>query len=247
MDASPSTDTVGRDYRRLDSAHLVTTADALQRRIAARFPASGLSRVASELAQACRDGAELERWLARPNWLLRGVTLFGSLLFVVLIGAALSRLDVRWSVGALSELLQALESGVNDLVFLGVAIYFVATWERRKKRARVLRALHVLRALAHIVDMHQLTKDPEFAPTRGSTTAASPVRTLSAFELTRYLDYCSESLSLISKVAALYAQPFDDAPALAAVKEIEDLTNGLSRKIWQKIMILDRRMSPGPG
>jgi hypothetical protein len=36
---------------------------------------------------------------------------------------------------------------------------------------------------------------------------------------------------------------------LAAVGEIEDLTDGLSRKIWQKITILDRVMSderPGP-
>ena len=31
---------------------------------------------------------------------------------------------------------------------------------------------------------------------------------------------------------------FDDAVALAAVNEIENLTTGLSRKIWQKIMIL---------
>lgn len=28
--------------------------------------------------------------------------------------------------------------------------------------------------------------------------------------------------------------------SLAAVNELEDLTAGLSRKIWQKIMILDR-------
>ena len=31
---------------------------------------------------------------------------------------------------------------------------------------------------------------------------------------------------------------------LAAVNEIENLTNGLSRKIWQKIMIFDRILAP---
>jgi poly-beta-hydroxyalkanoate depolymerase len=63
---------------------------------------------------------------------------------------------------------------------------------------------------------------------------------MSAYELTRYLDYCSEMLSLAGKVAALYAQNFPDAVVLAAVNEVETLTTGLSRKIWQKIMILNK-------
>lgn len=56
--------------------------------------------------------------------------------------------------------------------------------------------------------------------------------------MTRYLDYSSEMLSLAGKVAALYAQGFSDPVALSAVNEVENLTTGLSRKIWQKIMIL---------
>lgn len=48
----------------------------------------------------------------------------------------------------------------------------------------------------------------------------------------------SETLAVIGKIAAVYAQTSDDAAALAAVDEIEDLTTGLSRKIWQKLMIL---------
>ena len=47
-------------------------------------------------------------------------------------------------------------------------------------------------------------------------------------------------LSLLGKTAALYLQDFDDSVAIAAVNEIESLTTGLSRKIWQKIMIIDR-------
>ena len=46
-------------------------------------------------------------------------------------------------------------------------------------------------------------------------------------------------LSLLGKLAALYVQRFDDSVALAAVDGIEDLTNGLSRKIWQKIAVLE--------
>jgi hypothetical protein len=62
---------------------------------------------------------------------------------------------------------------------------------------------------------------------------------MTRFELARYLDYCSEMLSLISKLAALYVQSFDDGTVLAAVSDVQGLTNGLSGKIWQKIVILD--------
>jgi len=64
--------------------------------------------------------------------------------------------------------------------------------------------------------------------------------TMTDFELSRYLDYCSEMLSLIGKVAALYVQRFDDPAALSAVDQIEDLTTGLSRKIRQNIMIINQ-------
>jgi hypothetical protein len=63
---------------------------------------------------------------------------------------------------------------------------------------------------------------------------------MSAPELGRYLDYCSELLSLISKVAALLVQDFSDSVLLSAVNEIETLATGLSGKIWQKITLLDR-------
>jgi len=39
-------------------------------------------------------------------------------------------------------------------------------------------------------------------------------------------------------------QNFDDPVTLAAVNEVENLTNGLARKIWQKIMIFDRILAP---
>ena len=47
---------------------------------------------------------------------------------------------------------------------------------------------------------------------------------MTLFELSRYLDYCSEALSLTGKVAALYVQRFDDPVALQAVNEVEELT-----------------------
>ena len=87
--------------------------------------------------------------------------------------------------------------------------------------------------------MHQLTKDPERLSS-GMNTPSSPQRRMTPFELARYLDYCSEMLAVTSKIAALYVQDFNDPVTLAAVDEVQDLTGGLSQKIWQKIMIFDR-------
>ena len=87
--------------------------------------------------------------------------------------------------------------------------------------------------------MHQLTKDPSAVVSIAGNTASSPPRTLSRFEVTRYLDYCSEMLSLTAKVAVLFAQVFPDATVTETVSDIERIAAGLSQKIWQKIMILE--------
>ena len=63
---------------------------------------------------------------------------------------------------------------------------------------------------------------------------------MSAPELGRYLDYCSELLSLTSKIAALFLQHGSDPVVLGTVTEIETLDTGLSGKVWQKITILER-------
>ena len=47
-------------------------------------------------------------------------------------------------------------------------------------------------------------------------------------------------LAVLSKIAALYVQHFEDETVLCAVDEVENLVSGLSRNIWQKITILDR-------
>jgi hypothetical protein len=54
--------------------------------------------------------------------------------------------------------------------------------------------------------MHQLTKDPERLLATHQDTASSPQRTMTRAELWRYLDYCSELLSLTGKIGALFVQ-----------------------------------------
>ena len=67
---------------------------------------------------------------------------------------------------------------------------------------------------------------------------------MTSFQLRRYLDYCSEMLSLTGKIAAVYVQQFDDEVALGSASELETLASGLSNKIWQKILILESYRPP---
>src|SRR5262249_12262124 len=129
----------------------------------------------------------------------------------------------------------SLEAAVNLLILFGGALWFMITLEERFKRRRALDAFYRLRSLAHVIDMHQLTKDPTIVLTPHRQTAASPQRKMSRFELTRYLDYCAEMLALIGKLAALYAEHMRDGVVINAVNDIENLTSNLGRKIWQKI------------
>ncbi len=86
--------------------------------------------------------------------------------------------------------------------------------------------------------MQQLTKDPQGVLNGENCTLSSPQRKMTAFELNRYLDFCSELLSMLGKISALYVQNFTDPVVVTAGNEIEVLATGLSRKVWQKIMIL---------
>lgn len=224
----------------LELDQILKTLARLEQRISERFPGSGLSRVAAQL-HAIGDGTgEVLARARRPNWALRAgaavvlLLVLGSL--VAFVGNARS---LSLGVNGFGPLLQVIESAAQDLVFLGIAIYFLFTLEARLKRRVALRELHRLRSIVHIVDMHQLTKDPEYLLVGGPRTASSPARVLTRFELARYLDYCTELLSLSSKLAALHVQHLNDPVVLEAVSDIEVLASNLSSKIWQKIVILD--------
>lgn len=224
--------------RNLDPAQIAATIERLSRRCDIRFPDSGLSTICRNLLDVARRTAETAAWIDRPLVPLR--IAIGLLLVVIAAGVAVTVGAIRTPTASLSltDLIQLIESGVNDLVFVAIGVFFLVSIETRIKRRRALRAIHELRSIAHVIDMHQLTKDPELVLHRGTTTGVVTRRTMTRFELTRYLDYCSEALSLTGKVAALYIQNFEDEVALQAVNEVEDLTTGLSRKIWQKLTIL---------
>jgi hypothetical protein len=78
-----------------------------------------------------------------------------------------------------------MEAGLNDVVLIGAGIFFLLSVEVRYKRARALKALHELRSITHVIDMHQLTKDPHriLKANIYSKTGKSPDLKMTHFEL----------------------------------------------------------------
>jgi hypothetical protein len=232
-------------YRHLDIDRILETVERLRRRIAERFPESNLRLVAAELRAVGEQARERVDRIRRPHWWLRAlVGVAVALVGAAAIGAVWIALRMATGTPGVTEFLQGLDAAVNEILLVGAAVYFLFSFERRLKRREVLRALHELRSIAHVIDAHQLTKDPEgvLAP-EFSPTASSPERRMTRHELARYLDYCSELLSLTAKLAAFHAQSDDDPVVLAAVNDVESLTGTLSNKIWQKMTIVESGVS----
>ena len=228
----------------LDTLHAEAVAETVRRlrdRIAERFPERDLVRVADELlglvgrvtvdASAVRGRIRIARVVSR----------------VLIVTIALGTVVALWLAvdGARGDAgpdgldwLPLIETTINDLVFAAIAVFFLYTFPERLQRGDLLKLLHRLRSLAHIVDMHQLAKDPERLRPGFRPTGSSADVHLDRDQMERYLNYCSELLSLVGKTAALCAEESRDAVVLETVRSIEELTLGMSRKIWQKISVL---------
>lgn len=226
--------------RILEPAQIVKTVERLNARVHERFPQAGLSAVCSDLAVTAEATASRVERLSRPYYVLR---LVAALAVVLGLSAQIYFAELIDWAGVVKRadpvgITQGLDSIVNLLLLAFAAIWFVLTLEQRLKRRRVQRRLYELRSFAHVIDMHQLTKDPTIILSGSEPTPSSPERRMSKFELSRYLEYCAEMLALIAKLAALYGGRIRDREVLASVNEVEALTSDLGRKIWQKIMIL---------
>ena len=229
-------------YDRLDADKVALTLERLRDRIRESFPDRHLADVADEVRTVV-DRVD-EESDARAPWLVAARvasrTAIG-LLVVLIVVAVVSA--VRAGLAQVGEVepfdwLQIVESGVNDVVFAGVAIYFLRSLPDRAARRRNLASLHRLRSLAHIVDMHQTSKPSEVLLARPGASPPPGDDAMNPDELRLYYGFCSELLSLTSKAAALCAEASTDPVVLDTVSEIENLTTGMSRKIWQKISLL---------
>ncbi|MEM1099012.1 MAG: hypothetical protein AAGH92_09510 [Planctomycetota bacterium] len=232
----------------LRSERIVMTLDLLIERIGLRLPGRGLVDVAMELRAATAHAISETQALAKPSvWLRLAVAVLLITMCIVLVKIGMTYLRFDQQADGFS-MLEGIDAAISTVVYLGLMVLFLLTVEGRLKRRRALRAIQELRVLAHVIDMHQLSKDPERLLDKDVLTfedGTPAVDRLTPYQMARYLDFCSEMLSLLSKVSVLYLQDLQDEVVLRAVDEIERLSTGLSQKIWQKIMILDQIIATG--
>ena len=249
------------NYRRLEPDKLVSTIEDLQKRIAHHLGERGLTRICGELATVARDARTRVARLQRPNWSLRlipiaaaGVVAYLTMMVTSSLGQVEANIDavlakhlmvLKEDVQGVMRAVRKLLSDLTIPIALAVPVplvlgmfAFIWTLESRWKRRHVLRYLHELRSIIHVIDMHQLTKDPHHPSDPGDPDHVAGEK------LMRYLDYCSELLSLSAKVAALYAESSHDPVVISTVSDLGQITSNLSNKIWQKLNIVEKNL-PG--
>lgn len=219
------------------------TVAALERRIEARFGERGLTKAVRDLGSLVilvkAEAGESRNRLRRMTVSARVASMI--IVASTLIALAVSlRSTVTNGLAETADYVPLVESVINDLVFAAIAVVFLWAFPERLERRALLRLLHRLRSLAHVIDMHQLSKDPEQLSPAYVPTAESVPHGLDAEQLHHYLNYCSDMLSLTAKTAALCAEHSTDSVVLDTISTIETLTSELSSEIWQKISLLPR-------
>lgn len=215
------------------------SAQLLATRIHERFAGRSLDLYASAFAALTKRVLSDGPSIAHPPKWQRAVGLIGGVGAILLVALPFWLARRLEQPSSLVESLQSLDSAIT--IFAGaVAGYFtMRSIESANSRRRALHGLHELRQAAHIIDMLQASKSPAKLLFRSTPTESSPVLEEDPVLLARYLVYCSEFYTLISKVAALYGSWVPDPTILSAVDDIEDLCSDLEQRVSMKISQLN--------
>src|SRR5688500_14930287 len=112
-------------YRKLKLTRTLETIEQLRLRIADRFPDPGLSKVCGELHDIAKESTKVIQFISKPSyWLRIGfgliiITGLGTLVY------SMSLLKISFEEIKIVDLVQAAEASVNDIIFIGAAIYFL--------------------------------------------------------------------------------------------------------------------------
>jgi len=220
-------------YKHLNIDKITDVIQTLSLRIEDRFPQADLLQVCLELKELAikSKGANLK--LAKPYILIRIALILLIIIASTSIVYTLLMLKFDESLFRVGNFITVSEAFLNETITIGFAFYFLYKYEDILKQKKILIALQELRTIAHIIDLHQLTKDPTHI--LAEKTKNSPKLDFTKAEVNRYLIYCSEMLSLTSKVAATYAFNNKDEMILNTIHDIEVLCSTLSSKMVQKI------------
>jgi hypothetical protein len=229
-------------FRTLEPARILETIQLFRRRIEKGFPKSGLSAVSTELEDTARVCfAEMDKQ-ERPLWGVRTAVGVGVVVLLFLPLEVWWLLNLPTKFNSFGEFVQATDAAFNVVMLLAGAAIFLVSWENRMKRNSALKVLHELRSLAHVIDMHQLSKDPLMdmgTLDDGQRLSDRPKAIKEAQDLWLYLSFATDLLAVVGKLAACIAQSQTDRIVLDTVYEIEMISTSLSRKIWQKMGLVN--------
>lgn len=205
----------------------------------ARFGGRGLTSVAMELTEFAKEEVGRAKRIARPRILVRSLAYLFIASGIAVIAYIAWTVKIDFEAPPSLDMFEGVEAFINLLILLSAGIWFLLNLEARMKRHDVLVRINQLRSIAHVIDMHQLSKDPMPDLHVGAESESLPESDLHGYELIRYLDYCADLLALTGKLASVYLEYIEDPIVIASVNDFESLTGELSRKIWQKVTVLE--------
>lgn len=147
-------------YRSLNPDLIVKTTARLSERIEKRFGGRGLTQVANELTQFAQEEVGLARRIARPRSLVRSLVYVFIASGIAVIAYVGWTLKIDFQARPSLDMFEGVEAFINLLILLSAGIWFLLNLEARMKRHDVLVRINQLRSIAHVIDMHQLSKDP---------------------------------------------------------------------------------------
>lgn len=231
----------------LSSEEILKTTETIASRLAAEFPESGLSEVGEELVGVAKKTKDRVHRVRQSNIFIRvavGLTFLAAVLVAILgLGQQTIFQFFQRSSLSVADWAQILEAGANLFFLGGTSIFILMSTELRWKRRVIFSYLHELRNLAHVVDMHQLRKDPVVHIYAGRKESGYKYGAMTNYELARYLDYCIDMLALVGKLSAMYGECAEDPEITSYTHNLETLTNMLGQAIWQKIVMLEDELT----
>jgi len=230
----------------LTHEYVGATAKRLVERVQDRFGEDDLTRIARQVSEvAGRSEKRISRAL-RVGFMIRVLTWPLVLGAVLGVASWIGSLGLTIRVKDAGDLAQSLDSVFQLMLVLGAGVWFLLSIGTKVQRRSLLKALQELNALAQVIDLVQLDKDPDrlhFSTEQRSAKSPTLGKANTAFLLSRYLDYCGELLSVLGKVACLYRERISDEVVLSRLGDFDRLTNQLRTNIGGKMGLITHSQS----
>ena len=132
-------------HNELKFSKVIETISQLERRIIDRFPNSGLLNVCHGLHETAIDAQHKASVISKPNKYIRIGVVSTIVLFFLILIFSITLFDWQFKKPDVTVVIQMTEALINEIILLGVAIFFLVSLEVRVKRKLALKALYQLR------------------------------------------------------------------------------------------------------